>query len=97
MVLSKEDSKALKLVLAKALNKTQLLILSEIDGTETSLSSFLKALSDSETIPLSTLKLGLKTLRELQLVSVSRMADNISAKIELTKTGRFILDLLLEE
>ena len=83
--MSKRQREVLKRLLVRAFNKNQILILSEIkDGTIT---SFLTNLSRDSEIPLSTLKLNAKILKQLDLISFNSTA-------QLTKFGKFILKLL---
>lgn len=89
--LSSYNKNVLKRILTRALNKNQILILSEIDGTSSSVSSFLRRIAYSKKVPLSTLKLNLKTLKELNLVYL----DSRSSSVELTQPGKLLLDIIL--
>jgi len=84
--LSKRQREVLKRLLVRAFNKNQILILSEIKDDST-ITSFLTNLSRDSEIPLSTLKLNAKILKQLDLISFNSTA-------QLTKFGKFILKLL---
>ena len=58
----------MKLFLGRALNRNQILILNEISGTDT-ITGTLNRISKTSDIPLSTLKLNAKILKELGLIS----------------------------
>lgn len=92
------DAKAsLKRLLSKVITQNQLLVLSEIDGTQHSLSSFLRELSDFNKIPISTLKLSVKRLKGYGLIALIGSSGAGFDKIELTESGKVILDVLLGE
>lgn len=93
--ISNSCKESLKYLLAKAITQNQLLLLSEIDGQEQSLSSFLRELSEYKKVPLSTLKLSIKNLKDSGLVYLTPSKGFGYQKIELTETGKLILDLIL--
>ncbi|MEM3402956.1 MAG: 1-deoxy-D-xylulose-5-phosphate synthase N-terminal domain-containing protein [Nitrososphaeria archaeon] len=77
----------------KAFNENQRLILSSISkNKEATATSFLKELSEMSAIPLSTLKLNTKILRELDLVTYGTPRN--PKPIRLTQTGKLISDIL---
>jgi len=65
-----------------------LLILSRIDGSK-QVTAMLDSLSKELNIPLSTLKLNAKVLKELGLISFSK-----GVPVEITPIGRFILEII---
>jgi hypothetical protein len=81
------QSSCLRPLLLKALNRNQILILSMVDGS--SVTNLLKGLSDEYRIPLSTLKLNVKILRGLGLVTYKE-----SHPAELTETGSLVLQII---
>ncbi len=90
------DAKAsLKRLLSKVITSNQLLVLSEIDGTQHSLSSFLRRLSDSNRIPISTLKLSVKRLRRHGLIALAGSSEAGFDRIELTESGLLVIEILL--
>jgi len=72
----------LRRLLLRTLNDKQLLILTRISSNRYSLTSLLKNLSNETGIPLSTLKLNSRILRELNLISYGSIRDTRLAKIE---------------
>ncbi|MBI1972106.1 MAG: hypothetical protein HYS53_02290 [Candidatus Aenigmarchaeota archaeon] len=93
MCLQDPEREALKKLLARALNKNQILILSELDENfPGSVSSFLSSLSSEQNIPLSTLKLNAKVLKRLGLVEFSENSAPIT-----TEAGKFVLIFLRGE
>ncbi len=60
-----------------------------------SLTSLLKDLSETREIPLSTLKLNARILRELNLISYGSIREKKTAEVE--KLGSFVLRLLGDE
>lgn len=82
-------SKLNKLVL-KALTKNQILLLKEIEKNSTkTITSLANKLSKATKIPLSTLKLNARVLKELDLI------DYINSNpVELTDSSRLVLILL---
>ena len=93
--ISKDARASLRRVLSRTVTENQLLILSSIDGRERSLSSFLRELSESYKIPLSTLKLSLKVLRESGLVALVGIRGSDCSSLALTDGGETVIDLLL--
>ena len=78
----------LRLVILKALNEKQILILSNIDGIS-SITSQLSYLSERWGIPLSTLKLNARILRSMKLIEYA------NAQTQVTPTGKLILRMML--
>jgi hypothetical protein len=68
------------------------LILNSIASQERSITSILKELSEKRDIPLSTLKLNARILRELNLISYGSTSLKKAAEVE--KLGFFVLRLL---
>lgn len=82
-------------MLARALNSNQILILSEINGNS-SISALLSRLSEHHGIPLSSLKLNSRILRELGLIEISRNAIDYGA-VALSNEGRLVMDIIYYE
>ncbi len=80
----------MRLLLGRALNANQSLILSEIHGnSDKTITGTLNRISRARGISLSTLKLNAKILRELGLISYSEFHT-----AELTEFGKIILKIL---
>jgi hypothetical protein len=67
-------------------------VLNAVSERDQSLTSILKQLSDEYGIPLSTLKLNARILRELQLISYGSIHNKRSARLE--NLGNFVVDLV---
>jgi len=79
--------------LEKALNRNQILILSSVSENSTcTASALLRKLSREKGVPLSTLKLNLKILKENGLVEYGRVGE--PRPIALTNAGRTVLGML---
>jgi hypothetical protein len=85
----------LRRLILRTLNDNQLLILTSIASQRRSLTSLLKDLSEDREIPLSTLKLNARILRELNLISYGSTREKKTAEVE--KLGSFVLRLLGDE
>lgn len=85
----------LRKLILRTLNDNQLLILTSIASQRRSLTSLLKDLSETREIPLSTLKLNARILRELNLISYGSTQEKRLAEVE--KLGSFVLRLLGDE
>ena len=85
----------LRRLILRTLNDNQLLILTSIASQRRSLTSLLKDLSEAREIPLSTLKLNARILRELNLISYGSIREKKTAEVE--KLGSFVLRLLGDE
>jgi hypothetical protein len=83
------DEGDLRRLLLRALNDNQVLILSNIGGRGERVSRILQRISDSRGVPLSTLKLNAKILRELRLIRYGTLSEPDEA--ELTPLGRNVL------
>ncbi len=92
--ISRECSHALTNVLSKVVTENQLLILSNIDGRHQSLTSFLNELAEATGVPLSTLKLGVKTLNGLGLIELERYDSIAYVRLGLTEAGRLLLEII---
>ena len=85
----------LRRLILRTLNENQLLILASVASQRRSLTSLLKDLSEEREIPLSTLKLNARILRELNLISYGSTREKRLAEVE--KLGSFVLRLLGDE
>ena len=85
----------LRVLILRTLNDNQLLVLNAVAEREQSLTSLLKQLSEEYQIPLSTLKLNARILRELNLISYGSIRHKRTAQLE--SLGKFILRLLLDD
>ena len=86
------DEEDLKRLLLRALNENQVLILSNIGGRGERVSRILQRISDTRGVPLSTLKLNAKILRELRLIRYGTLSEPDEA--ELTQLGRSVLKVV---
>ena len=84
----------LRRLILRTLNDNQLLILTSLARQRRTMTSLLRNLSEEHGIPLSTLKLNARILRELNLVSYGSTRDVRCAEVE--KLGAFVLDVLTE-
>ncbi len=75
-------------LILRTLNDNQILILNAVASRERSLTSILKELSVECGVPLSTLKLNARILRELNLISYGSVWNKRAAKLE--TLGEFI-------
>ena len=89
-----EGHSCIRRLLSRAVNRNQLLILSRIGQRNHTLTSLLNELSCEESIPLSTLKLHSRELRELGLIAVASTPKSNYNAVEITENGRLILSLL---
>jgi len=67
-------------------------VLNAVSERDQSLTSLLKQLSEEYGIPLSTLKLNARILRELNLISYGSIHNKRSARLE--NLGNFVVDLV---
>jgi len=86
------DEEDLKRLLLRALNENQVLILSNIGGRGERVSRILQRISDTRGVPLSTLKLNAKILRELRLIRYGTLSEPDEA--ELTPLGKNVLKIV---
>ncbi len=83
---------SLKKLVFKALTKNQILLIHEIHKNFTlSVTSLVNEIPETSKIPLSTLKLNARLLRELGLVKYSNFGT-----VELAEGGNFVLSLMDE-
>ncbi len=86
-------SEKLRPVLLRALNKNQLLILSEINENENeTITNLLKRISKKQKIPLSTLKLNARILKNLGLIDFG--ANSHAQAAEITELGQDIFSII---
>ena len=85
----------LRKLILRTLNDNQLLVLNSVADQEQSLTSLLKRLSEEYGIPLSTLKLNARILRELNLISYGSIRDKRAAQLE--NLGNFVVKLLMDD
>jgi len=83
---------SLRNLILRTLNDNQLLVLNAVSERDQSLTSLLKQLSEEYGIPLSTLKLNARILRELKLISYGSIHNKRSARLE--NLGSFVVDLV---
>jgi hypothetical protein len=77
----------LKVVVLRALNNNQILILSNANGLS-GITALLQDLSDRYKIPLSTLKLNAQILKKLGLISFN------GSPAELTESGELMIKII---
>ena len=88
--LSSQIAKSLKTLVAKALNKNQLLLLKEIKNNQNlTITSLIDKVSRECKIPASTLKLNSNILKKLNLIIFFN-----GGPVILTLSGEFVLNLL---
>jgi DNA-binding MarR family transcriptional regulator len=86
--MSRRQRESLKKLLAKALNKNQILILSEIEISDfKTITSTLTKLSKKSGIPLSTLKMNAKILKQMGLIE-------FDSSVCLTDFGELIIQII---
>ena len=85
----------LRRLILRTLNDNQLLILTSLARQRRTMTSLLRNLSEEHGIPLSTLKLNARILRELNLISYGSTREKKTAEVE--KLGSFVLRLLGDE
>ncbi len=84
------ESRGLRRVLLRALNKNQLILLNKIAKNSTkTVTSVLNSASSESNIPVSTLKLNCRILKGLGLI-----AFETSKPVELTPTGKTVLKIV---
>lgn len=84
----------LRRLLLRTLNDNQILILSNVEVGGGLISSILKEISEKHDLPISTLKLNAKILKELNMISYGTASE--PKNVELSELGRFVLDLIKE-
>ncbi|UCD46192.1 MAG: hypothetical protein JSV27_08825 [Candidatus Bathyarchaeota archaeon] len=85
----------LRNLILRTLNDNQILILTSVAKQERSMTSLLRWLSEEYGVPLSTLKLNARILRELNLLSYGSMREKRCARVE--ALGSLVLRLLWDE
>ncbi len=88
VLLDNRKIEGLRLVLLKALNKNQILILFNINSVD-NITYLLSRMSKGSGIPLSTLKLNAKILRKLDIITFSN-----GSPVTVTPTGSLILQII---
>jgi hypothetical protein len=90
---SREHRESLRLILLRALNKNQILILSQVDNIDNeNITKILNRISSSHDTPLSTLKMNAAILRKLNLITFGNKSHYRATK--LTDFGKFILGII---
>ena len=85
-----KELKSFRLVLSRCFNKNQLIILKKVaENTHKSITSILHNLEKEKEIPLSTLKLNSRILKQIGLIDYGN-----SKKACLTKLGRIVWEIL---
>ena len=84
----------LRRLILRTLNDNQILVLNSISQERQSLTSLLKHLSEEYCIPLSTLKLNARILRELNLITYGSVHNKRNAKLK--PLGRFVMNLMTQ-
>ena len=79
----------------KALNENQLFLLENVDGVDSSLTSFLKKLCNKHDKSLSTLKHNARVLRDFDLIEYG--SKNNPEPVTLTEHGQTLLYILNSE
>ncbi len=82
----------LRRLLLRTLNDNQLLILSRVAMNDRPLTGLLIKLSEETGVPLSTLKLNARILRELNLISYGSVGEKREAEVE--PVGNLVLRLM---
>ncbi len=84
------DLSSLKKIILKALNQNQILLLNEIEKNPSkTITSIINKTSKTSKVPLSTLKLNARLLKELELIKYS-----VSKPVELSKSGMLVMNLV---
>ena len=79
-------------MILRTLNDNQVLVLKAVAERRQSLTSLLRQLSTDHGVPLSTLKLNARILRELNLISYGSMNHRRAARLE--SLGRFVYGVI---
>jgi hypothetical protein len=85
----------LRRLMLRTLNDNQLLLLNAIAERNQSLTSLLKQLSEEYGVPLSTLKLNARILRELNMITYGSVHERREAKLK--EFGRFVRRVVTEQ
>lgn len=89
---NKENIAVVQRLFLKALNQNQIILLNHIGEDGVSLNAFLNKLSKMRGIPLSTLKLNARILKELYLIDYGCRSERIP--VTLTPQGKAILKII---
>ena len=92
--MAKAPNEGLKRILLRAINGNQRLILSHVGESTGRITPTLQELSGRYGIPLSTLKLNAKILKELDLIRYPTVSTK--GEVELSDLGRFVLSIIEE-
>jgi len=92
--MAKAPNEGLKRILLRAINGNQRLILSHVKESTGRITPALQELSGKYGIPLSTLKLNAKILKELDLIRYPLVSTKGEA--ELSDLGRYVLSIIEE-
>jgi hypothetical protein len=92
--MAKAPNEGLKRILLRAINGNQRLILSHVGESTGRITPTLQGLSGRYGIPLSTLKLNAKILKELDLIRYPTISTQ--GEVELSDLGRFVLNIIEE-
>ena len=79
-------------LLVRIINRNQVLILNSVENTEDRITNILNTLSESEDIPLSTLKHNAKQLKKLNILTYGTATNR--RNVEITPFGETILELV---
>jgi len=90
--ISKGGVADLRRLILRTLNDNQILILSSTARQSRSMTSLLRSLSEEHEVPLSTLKLNARILRDLNLISYGNACG--AKEAEVRPLGAFVLRLL---
>lgn len=91
--LSKEQEKKLGKLLVRGFTKKQMMVLESVARDKSrSITEASRRISVEKKIPLSTVKLDLKVLKQLELVRV--MEKDGFKKVSITKLGKIVIGLL---
>ncbi len=85
----------LRNLILRTLNDNQLLVLNAVSEKDKTLTSLLKQLSEDYGVPLSTLKLNARILRDLNLISYGSIHNRQTAQLE--RLGKFVIRILMDE
>ncbi len=93
--ISTEEVADLRRLILRTLNGNQLLILNQVSRQDRSMTSLLRSMSEEFCVPLSTLKLNARILREMNLISYGSVRESRNAGVE--PLGSLVLRLIREE
>jgi len=90
--MARAPSEGLKRIFLRAINRNQQLILSQVGENKGRITPALQQISGKHGVPLSTLKLNAKIMRDLGLIRYGTVSTRSS--VELTDLGRFVLGVI---